>query len=238
MDAFFYAPSRLPRTYNSWIRRLAYLDERLLHALQQIRYGNFVYGKETGMGTLLKGMCEDYGVPEEWGDPAKTIPIPCELVHHGSGPSCEVHALHRLFHGITIAMGVYAPIQAIMLLRKLHSKPSNPRKAMLAALIDALRSSTFLGSFIALFYYGVCLSRTRLGPKIFSYKTITPQMWDGGLCILGGCAACGWSIFWEVPRRRTELTLFVVPRSLAVWLPRRYDRKVRSSISHREIAEG
>ena len=86
MHAFFYAPSRLPRTYVSWIQRLARLDERLLHALRQIRYGNFVYGQDTGMAPLLKGMCEDYGVPVEWGDPAKSIPIPCELVHHGSGP--------------------------------------------------------------------------------------------------------------------------------------------------------
>ena len=137
-----------------------------------------------------------------------------------------------------MAMGVYAPIQAIMLLRRFYAKRSNHGKAMLAALIDALRSSTFLGAFIALFYYGVCLSRTRLGPKIVSYKTITPQMWDGGLCILGGCAACGWSIFCEVPRRQTELALFVVPRAIAAWFPRRYDRAVsicNSSWDYRKL---
>ncbi|EKG17931.1 Ankyrin repeat containing protein [Macrophomina phaseolina MS6] len=40
-------------------------------------------------------MCRDYGWPEEWGDPAKTIPVPCEMVHMGCGPSCEKHALMR-----------------------------------------------------------------------------------------------------------------------------------------------
>jgi hypothetical protein len=227
MHAFFYAPVRLPHSYVSWIRRVAQLDERLLQALREARYGNFIYGKNTGIAPLLGSMCRDLGLPEEWGDPAKTIPVPCDLVHQGSGHSCEKHALLRLLRSMKIAMGVYAPLQAIMLLRRFRTKSMSRQKAVMAALFDALRSSTFLGAFIALFYYGVCLSRTRLGPKLFSNKTVTPQMWDGGLCILGGCAACGWSIFFEVPRRRIELMLFVLPRAVAVWLPRRYERPQR-----------
>ncbi|KAJ4356080.1 uncharacterized protein N0V89_004107 [Didymosphaeria variabile] len=78
--------------------------------MQDYRYGIWVYGKDTGMAALLGSMCHDYGLPEELGDPAKTIPISCELVHMG----CVV------------------------------SK----------ALVDASRSSAFLGAFIALFYYG------------------------------------------------------------------------------------
>jgi hypothetical protein len=227
MHAFFYAPVRLPRTYVSWIRRVAQLDERLLQALREARYGNFIYGKDTGIAPLLGSMCRDLGLPEEWGDPAKSIPVPCDLVHQGSGHSCEKHAVLRLLRSMKIALGVYAPVQAIMLLRRFRTRETNRQEAAIAALIDALRSSTFLGAFIALFYYGVCLSRTRLGPKLFSTKTVTPQMWDGGLCILGGCAACGWSIFFEVPRRRIELMLFVLPRAVAVWLPRRYERRQR-----------
>jgi hypothetical protein len=227
MHAFFYTPVRLPRTYVSWIRRVAQLDERLIQALREARYGNFIYGKDTGIAPLLGSMCKDLGLPEEWGDPAKSIPVPCDLVHQGSGPSCEKHALLRLLRSMKAAMGVYAPLQAFILLRRFRTKKTNRQKAVIAALIDALRSSTFLGAFIALFYYGVCLSRTRLGPKLFSYNTITPQMWDSGLCIFGGCAACGWSIFVELPRRRIELMLFVLPRAVAVWLPRRYDRQER-----------
>jgi hypothetical protein len=97
-----------------------------------------------------------------------------------------------------------------------------PLPVVLNASIDMARSSTFLGAFIAFFYYGVCLARTRLGPKVFSYKTVTPQMWDSGLFVLVGCFLCGSSILIEQARKRLEILFFVLPRAAAVWFPRRY----------------
>jgi len=229
MHAFFYSPLRLPHTYRAWISRIAYVDERLVHALRQARFGNFTYGKETGIGPLLGGMCQDYGLPEEWGNPAVTIPLPCEVVHHGCGPSCEYHALWRLSRSMVAAMGVYAPLQALILMRRLSKPGAKAKEAIILAMLDAFRSSAFLGSFVALFYYGVCLARTRLGPPLLGYNRVTPQMWDSGLCVLSGCWLCGWSVMVEVPKRRMELMLFVLPRSLAVWLPRRYEMEVSIS---------
>jgi hypothetical protein len=226
MHAFFYASSRLPFTYVKWIERIAELDERLLRALREARYGNFVYGKETGIGPLLGSMCNDLGLPEEWGNPARTIPLPCEVVHHGSGQSCEWHAISRFWRAWRRALGVYAPLQALILLRILSQRPKKPLKAIFKVTLDAARSSAFLGAFVSLFYYGVCLGRTRIGPKIFSYKSITPQMWDSGLCTAVGCLLCGWSVLFEITRRRVELMLFVLPRALGVWFPRRYERQV------------
>ncbi|KAF7160664.1 hypothetical protein CNMCM5623_006289 [Aspergillus felis] len=96
------------------------------------------------------------------------------------------------------------------------------------ALTDALRSSTFLASFVSIFYYSVCLARTRIGPKIFSRETVTPQMWDSGLCVGAGCLMCGWSILVESARKRQEIALFVAPRAAATVLPRYYDKKYQS----------
>ncbi|KAF1977958.1 hypothetical protein BU23DRAFT_587391 [Bimuria novae-zelandiae CBS 107.79] len=208
MHAWFYSPSRLPQTYNQWISAAAELDDRLLLTLRHARYGTWTYGIDTGMASLLGSMCHDYGLPEELGDPAKTIPIPCELVHMGCGKNCEKHAVRRFLKGWIFAARMYAPLQLIVLLRHV--------------LLDTTRSSAFLGAFIALFYYGVCLSRTRLGPRIFSSKTVTPQMWDSGLCVLGGCLLCGTSILVEQSRKRLEILFFVLPRAAATWFPRRY----------------
>jgi hypothetical protein len=229
MHAFFYAPSRLPYTYVQWIGRIAECDERLIHALRQAKYGNFIYGKDTGLAELLGSMARDYNLPEECGDPAKTIPIPCELVHHGCGPSCEKHALWRFWRASRLALGVYAPLQTLVLFRKLRAPGANKADVLSKVVADTARSSAFLGSFVALFYYGVCLTRTRLVPKVFSVKTITPQMYDSGLCVLGGCLLCGWSVLFEFVQRQTELMLFVLPRALAVWFPRRYLLEVGSS---------
>ena len=222
MHAFFYTPSRLPFSYVSWIDRIAGVDPRLVEALRHARYGNFTYGKDTGIAPLLSGLCQDLGLPEEWGDPAKTIPVPCELVHQGVGASCEKHFVVRFWRGWLQALGVYAPLQAIILLRKLSQTRAHKLRAVLNAAMEAARSSAFLGTFVALFYFGVCMTRTRLGPKLFSYKTIPPQMYDSGLSIDVGCLLCGWSLLLEPARKQAELMLFVLPRAVAVWLPRRY----------------
>ncbi|KAJ5319840.1 hypothetical protein N7508_000123 [Penicillium antarcticum] len=220
MWAWFYLPERLPRTYEKWIGEAAQVDSRLIEALRRARRGVFVYGKDTGQAPLLKPMCNDYDWPEAWGDPAKTVPIPCEMVHMGCGPSCEKHALYRFARTFKFACATYIPLQIVFRLRGMKSAA-----ALRRAIFDAARSSTFLASFVTLFYYSVCLARTRLGPKIFDPKTVTPLMWDSGLCVGAGCLMCGWSALVEKARKRQELALFVAPRAAATVLPRLYDKK-------------
>lgn len=221
MWAWFYAPERLPRSYGKWIGEAAQVDGRLIEALRRARRGIFVYGKDTGQAPLLESMCKDYGWPIKWGDPAVTVPIPCEMVHMGCGPNCEWHAMSRFIRSFKFAMLTNLPLQLLLRVRA-----KQPATAFNRAVKDATRSSTFLALFISMFYYGVCLSRTRLGPKIFDPKTVTPLMWDSGLCVGAGCFMCGWSILAETASRRQEIALFVAPRAAAAILPRRYERKV------------
>ncbi|OQE81541.1 hypothetical protein PENNAL_c0040G11679 [Penicillium nalgiovense] len=221
MWAWFYLPERLPRAYEKWIGEAAQVDSRLIEALRRVRRGVFVYGKNTGQAPLLQSMCKDYNWPEVWGDPAKVAPIPCEMVHMGCGPSCEKHALYRFAKTFKFACATYIPLQIVFRLRRMKSAT-----ALRRALSDAAQSSAFLASFVSLFYYSVCLARTRLGPKILDAKTVTPMMWDSGLCVGAGCLMCGWSILVEKTRKRQELALFVAPRAAATVLPRSYDKKI------------
>lgn len=221
MWAWFYLPHRLPRSYEKWIGEIAKVDSRLIEVLRRARMGLFVYGKETGQAPLMGSMCKDYNWPVEWGDPTKTIPLPCTMVHMDCGPSCEVHALIRFARTFKVACATYVPLQIAFRPRAMKSMES-----LVRALSDALRSSAFLASFVTLFYYSVCLARTRLGPKLFDLKTITRQMWDSGICVGAGCIMCGWSILVENPRKRQELALFVAPRAAATVLPRVYEKKV------------
>lgn len=220
MWAWIYLPHRLPKAYNAWIKSAAEVDQRLIEVLRKARWGEFVYGEDTGQAPLLQSMCKEYGWPLIWGDPAQTVPLPCEMVHMGSGPSCHWHAVMRFFKAFKFALAMYLPLQ--LLLRIRHPSFSQLQKACR----EACRSSAFLGTFISLFYYGVCLSRTLVGPKLISRELVTPLMWDSGLCVRAGCILCGWSILLEAERRRQELAMFVVPRAAATIFPRRYDRKV------------
>ncbi|EHK49015.1 uncharacterized protein TrAtP1_000401 [Trichoderma atroviride] len=216
MWAWFYSPDSLPRSYNKWITSAASVDLRLIEALRRCRNGELIYGKETGQAPLLTAMCEDYGLPTEWGDPVTEIPFPCGLVHMGCGPSCEYHAISRFLRSWKWSMLTYLPLALALQLR-------NPKRIdLMKAITGSTRSSTFLATFITLFYYGVCLGRTRLGPRILG-KDIPSRQWiDGGLCVGTGCYLCGWSVFIENAGRRKDMALFVAPRALATLVPRRY----------------
>jgi hypothetical protein len=216
MWAWIYLPERLPRAYVKWISGAAAVDKRLVKALQYCQWGEIKYGQETGQAPLLQSMCEDYGWPLVWGDPAKSVPFPCEIVHMGTGPNCEYHAARRFLKGFCMAAGMYGPINLALQLR-------NPSKrGFQIALISAVRSSAFLGSFIALFYYSICLARSRIGPLVFGTSAQACQRIDSGICVACGCMSCGWSILIENAGRRKDMSLFVAPRALATLLPRRY----------------
>lgn len=161
-------------------------------------------------------------MPQELGNPAVTIPVPCELYHCGSGKSCEIHAIQRFRRAFTSAIRLYLPLQLLSLLRR----PTFTSKRLSILLNSAARSSAFLAAFVSLFYYAVCLSRTRLGPRLL--PSFSPQRWDSGLCVLAGCLACGWSIMVEKANRQQEIALFVAPRALTTVLPRVYDERYRS----------
>ncbi|KAL7902545.1 hypothetical protein HDV63DRAFT_21903 [Trichoderma sp. SZMC 28014] len=216
MWAWFYSPDSLPRSYNKWITSAASVDLRLIEALRRCRNGELIYGKETGQAPLLTSVCEDYGLPKEWGDPVTEIPFPCDLVHMGCGPSCEYHAISRFLRSWKWSMLTYLPLALALQLR-------NPKRIdLMKAITGSTRSSTFLATFITLFYYGVCLARTRLGPRILG-KDIPSRQWiDGGLCVGTGCYLCGWSVLFETAGRRKDMALFVAPRALATLVPRRY----------------
>src|SRR3569833_789888 len=138
------------------------------------------------------------------------------MVHMGCGPSCEYHAIHRFYRSWRWSMMTYLPLNLILVAR-------NPSfKRLMRSVISASRSSAFLGAFIALFYYGVCLARTRLGPRLLGRDRAACQIIDGGICVGTGCLLCGWSIMLEQQSRWKELALFVAPRALATLFPRRY----------------
>ncbi|KAG6002652.1 hypothetical protein E4U21_002912 [Claviceps maximensis] len=224
MWAWCYNPDHLPPAYNKWITSAAQVDIRLVEALRRCRTREITYGKETGQAPLLGTMCTEYNLPYEWGDPAKSIPFPCDIVHMGRGPSCEYHAWRRFWLSWTWAMYTYLPLALALQLRQ----PNSSRvKRIKTAILSAFRSSAFLGTFIALFYYGACLGRTRFGPRLLGRDPESRQRIDGGFCVGAGCFLCGWSVLIETARRRRDMALFVAPRAMATLLPRRYSLEVQ-----------
>ncbi len=242
MWAWIYHPGRLPRAYRRWIGRAADVDPRLVEALRRLRRGELRYGHPEGAGAgaepLLRSLCADRGWPARWGDPALAAPFPCELVHAGlgGGASCERHALARFAAALRWSAATHLPLGLAAVLVGRGRGRERDRRALAAALAGAARSSAFLAAFVALFYYGVCLARTRVGPRVLGGRTTTTtaaaaaavaQRLNGGVCVAAGCLLCGWSILLEGRARAANTALFVAPRALAALLPRRYPRRAQ-----------
>lgn len=60
---------------------MANADERLIIGLRKIHTGEWIYGKDTGQGHIFGSLSQDLGFPYAWGDPARTMPIPCEVCY-------------------------------------------------------------------------------------------------------------------------------------------------------------
>jgi hypothetical protein len=78
-------------------------------------------------------------------------------------------------------------------------------------LLASVRSSTFLGTYIAIIWYSICLVRTRVGHQVLG---VNQTRLDDTLGPLMGAMLCGLSLLVESKHRRGEMTLYVAPRAL------------------------
>lgn len=93
------------------------------------------------------------------------------------------------------------------------------RHRAIPALLAAIRSATFLSTFVSSYFFAVCLTRTLVLAKLFPW--IPHDVWDGPCGgVLVGSLTCGWSLLIENARRRGEMALYVFPRALRASLPK------------------
>lgn len=215
MYSWFYQPSRLPTAYRNWITSAASMDDEFVTLLREVKAKTVKYGERGPGEHLLQEFCKRNNQPAEKGSLYLNKPLSCECVHAFVTPNCELHALWRFARGFTFSMKLYGSINLVMLL--FNRRRSNLSKNLIRAIVNACRSSCFLGSFIALCWYGVCLGRTRLLPRLFPNVPLT--RWDDTIAVTCGCILCGFSCFVDSPQRRKELALFVAPRAVGTLIP-------------------
>lgn len=83
----------------------------------------------------------------------------------------------------------------------------------LSALVSAIRSATFLSTFVSSCWFTVCFTRTLALARLF--PNISHDVWDGPFGgTLAGSLVCGMSIWIENAKRRREVALYVLPKAL------------------------
>ncbi|KAJ7706172.1 hypothetical protein B0H17DRAFT_919881 [Mycena rosella] len=250
MWCFFYEPHRLPKSYVKWINTLAGLDPRVIDTLRAIRANKWSYlTGSPSHSHLLTTYARDLGSPAAWGDPSRlpafggahadqvwkqlgvsTRPgvggLPCQIIHGDVGSSlglvhsCTANAGLRGIKVLLEAIVIYLPVQFLPVLLSRPRALLDPRR-VLESLLAAVRSATFLSTFVASYWYSVCLTRSLVFARLFPF--ISHDFWDGPYgCVLAGCLVCGTSIWIENGRRRGEMALYVLPRALRACLPDAY----------------
>jgi len=268
MWCFFYEPERLPKSYVTWIQKLANLDYRLIQILQLIRANQWSYSqpplRSSSTSLVLQESATAQGYSASWGDPS-LLPayggtvadqawknlgvtsrpgvggVPCELLHghfgrsFGLEGSCTANATLRVVYAFAQAFAIYLPVH---FLRTLFTPPLlrsrlNSNFHLQQVLLRTFRSASFLSSFIGLYWYSVCLTRTLLLPKLF--PRISHNFWDGPYgCVMVACLTCGSSIWVEEGRRRGEMALYVLPRAIRACLPESWVRS-RGRVVERQV---
>lgn len=212
MYSWFFNPERLPPAYRKWITSAATMDDEMVGLLKGFHDDTLKYGTESH---YLDEYCKRYNRDPKEGDLVSHQPVKCELVHAFQTENCELHGLWRFARGFKFAFKLYGGLNLFMLLF--------PKRNVLMilrlqrALTLSLRSSTFLGTYIGLYWYAVCLARTRLFPKLFPNVPMT--RWDKTIAPTAGAVMCGFSSFVESAQRRKELALFVFPRAIGTLVP-------------------
>ena len=125
--------------------------------------------------------------------------VPCSDIH---ASTCLTYALKKFVYCFRMGVLFYGGVHLIPLIamrsEKLIKKPKDVLKTYMR---DVLTSSLFIASYVALFWYFLCLSKN-LRKKIDRYNIIIASLFST------------LSIFFEPAHRRTELALYLFPRFL------------------------
>lgn len=172
--------------------------------------------------------------------------VPCEIIHGTGGVSCTSNAVFRAQHAFLKAVAIYLPVChthpclvqfSNSTLPQVHFIPillTRPRSLLrlpeiFRLLIGAVRSASFLSTFVSSIWMAICLTRTHLIARLL--PKISHDFYDGPFgCIMAGCLACGSSIWIENGRRRGEMALYVLPRAIRACLPNTWARSGKGSV--------
>lgn len=210
MYSWFFFPERLPPAYRNWITLAANMDDDIVKLLKLVKEKKVIYGQHGEADEMMENYCKRYNRDPAEGLLVTNIPLLCEVVHAFKTPNCELHALWRFVRGFQFAFKLYGGLNLFMLL--IPRKNSTFANRLWRSLQLSVRSSCFLATYIAFTWYGVCLARTRLLPKLF--PNVPRERWDDTICVASGAFLSGFSCFVDTPQRRKELALFVAPRAV------------------------
>ncbi|KAJ1960735.1 hypothetical protein GGI12_003647 [Dipsacomyces acuminosporus] len=206
----------LPRGYLNFLAKSSgyerFYPKKVGKALKSIKYGaaqaykpgNYLRGKMP-VGVNSKDYFSAYPFAKDitplMRDGMKHDFVTCGILHPQT-PSCTKGALYIMFNIIPLALKIYTPLNAVVLLifkrRRLFD---DPKSALFKLVKSSARSAIFFSILITSIVNGSCAMRTLLGRETYAGYVI--------MGLLGGL-----SVLIEAPSRRIELAMYCFLRAL------------------------
>ncbi|KAG8932210.1 hypothetical protein FRC01_000132 [Tulasnella sp. 417] len=230
MYGFLLRPDTIPRSYETWIqkasvvpdaavqinRQLVYdgtlnisLQKKLAHGFTKPWYGNgSVVTEENKMDMLQQAAKAITGEPMP--------PMASCAAIHPHRNHCIPTGIWRVYETGKWMAPMYGALHFVpLLLFKRKRLMKEPFTTLVKALLGTIRSSAFLGVYVAIYQSYICflhlLYRLPLDPSIAPafrrFILSKPLWWFGGIL-------SGMSLFVEDARRRPELAMYVLPKGL------------------------
>ncbi|KAI8319011.1 hypothetical protein GQ54DRAFT_56256 [Martensiomyces pterosporus] len=206
----------LPRGYLSFLAKASgyerFYPKKVGSALKSISYGvaqsykpgNYLHGKMP-LGVNSKDHFAAFPLAKDitplMRDGMKHDFVTCGILHPQT-PSCTKGALYIMFNILPLALRIYTPLNAaVLVLFKRGRLMQDPKGVLLKLAKSSIRSSIFLSILITSIINGSCTMRALLGRETYI-----------GYVIMG--LVGGLSVLIEAPSRRIELAMYCFLRAL------------------------
>eukprot|EP01083_Nonionella_stella_P237981 834338_1 len=196
MYAWLYHPWTMSKSYVHWISQMSGLNPIFPELLRKLRSRVPIglpaieeYAKSHGIDTSSTNIDFSKGF------------VPCRVLHPCCGDACVAHLRHIFSQVFVKALKLYVPVHLVPVFLKLAFRSSTLPDASAHLVENVCRSTTFLTSFVTVFWAAVCGVRRATGR-------------DGPLEIHIGAALCGLSLIIEKKERHSEFVVFCAARAL------------------------
>ena len=219
MYSYVMRPEALPHSYWKFIARSGPIDVRVLAAVRDTVRGRPIDAEALNAWAVQRG-----GRPALESD--RPGCIPCSIMHPQEH-SCVRHNFQSFRSTFQKTFPLYLALNVVpYVVFNLQKAAKRPHLVAAKGLFGAIRSSSFLASFVSVYQGVVCTFKQLGGDRGGESKLL---YWFAGV-------AASVTVLLENPTRRGELTLYAAPRALDAAQRMLVDRRLLPKVRHGDTA--
>jgi len=231
MYGYALQPTSIPKSFYKFIVKTGPIPEDVLSLNRTVVRGKGLIdldlAKVVSIGENIKATPQAMSIIRQMENPVKLIP--CELLH-GRFDSCIGHTVGVFQKVFAQIVPVYLALNyAPMIILRFKSFIRQPWKMSKKSLVNAIRSSVFLGIFVTSYMSFCCGHR-----NVMKILPVGMRVEHKLFYFLFGILS-SLSIFVEHKNRRSELALYVIPKGIEALYKVMYKRKWIFNVPHFEV---